>query len=156
MKTIGFVGVGIMGKPMVRNLMKAGFDVVVYARNREKVTDVVSEGASFCETLAEISSSVEALITMVGFPSDVEDVYFGAGKILESAKEGTYLIDMTTTSPSHLMPLAPLPVTLATSEPPDMMNCPLYSFERSFFLSICTASSPQAVTTTLPCLSSRY
>ena len=100
MKKIGFVGVGIMGKPMVRNLMKAGFDVTVYARNREKVEDVVSEGAVFCETLAELASGVDALITMVGFPADVEEVYFGAGRILESAKQGTYLIDMTTTSPS--------------------------------------------------------
>ena len=100
MKKIGFVGVGIMGKPMVRNLMKAGFDVTVYARNREKVEDVVSEGAVFCETLAELASGVEVLITMVGFPADVEDVYFGEGKILESANAGTYLIDMTTTSPS--------------------------------------------------------
>ncbi|MBR0172638.1 MAG: NAD(P)-binding domain-containing protein, partial [Lachnospiraceae bacterium] len=58
MKKIGFVGVGIMGKPMVRNLMKAGFDVTVYARNREKVEDVVSEGAVFCETLAELASGV--------------------------------------------------------------------------------------------------
>ena len=100
MKKIGFVGVGIMGKPMVRNLMKAGFELSVYARAREKAEDVVREGATFYESLAEISKNVDALITMVGYPEDVESVYFGEGKILENAKEGTYLIDMTTTSPA--------------------------------------------------------
>ena len=100
MKKIGFVGVGIMVKPMVRNLMKAGFPVSVYARSPEKTQDVVREGAVFYESLAEIAANTDVLITMVGFPADVESVYFGPGKILESAKEGTYLIDMTTTSPS--------------------------------------------------------
>ena len=99
MKKIGFVGVGIMGKPMVRNLMKAGFELAVYARAREKTEDVVREGAVFYESLAEIAKQADVLITMVGFPEDVESVYFGADRILESAKEGTYLIDMTTTSP---------------------------------------------------------
>ena len=100
LKKIGFVGVGIMGKPMVRNLMKAGFELTVYARAYEKVKDVVDEGAVFCESLSETAKNVDVLITMVGFPADVESVYFGTGKILESAREGTYLIDMTTTSPA--------------------------------------------------------
>ena len=100
MQKIGFVGVGIMGKPMVRNLMKAGFAVSVYARSREKVEDVLAEGAVFYESLSGIAQNVDLLITMVGFPEDVESVYFGPGKILESAREGTYLVDMTTTSPA--------------------------------------------------------
>ena len=100
MKKIGFVGVGIMGKPMVRNLMKAGFEVLIYARDRAKVEDVIAEGAVFCDTIAQTASSAEAVITIVGFPRDVEEVYFGADGILENAKEGTYLIDMTTTTPS--------------------------------------------------------
>ena len=99
-KTIGFIGVGIMGKPMVRNLMKAGFSLSVFARDRQKVEDLVAEGAVFYDTIASLSQAVDAVITIVGFPQDVEEVYFGADGILENAKEGTYLIDMTTTSPA--------------------------------------------------------
>lgn len=99
MKTIGFIGVGIMGKSMVRNLMKAGFEVRIFARNKEKVKDVIAEGAKFFETIRECVAGCEAVITIVGYPADVEDVYFGEGKIIDSAEKGAYLIDMTTTSP---------------------------------------------------------
>ena len=99
MKKIGFIGVGIMGKSMVRNLMKAGFELHIYARTRSKVEDVISEGAIFHETIADCVKDCDAVITIVGFPVDVEEVYFDKGNILDSAKEGTYLIDMTTTSP---------------------------------------------------------
>ena len=99
MKTIGFIGVGIMGKPMVRNLMKAGFQVHVYARHPEKIRDVCSEGAVSEDTIAACTAACDAVITMVGFPRDVEEVYFAPGNILDSARPGTCLIDMTTTSP---------------------------------------------------------
>ena len=99
MKKIGFIGVGIMGKSMVRNLMKAGFELHIYARTRSKVEDVISERAIFHETIADCVKDCDAVITIVGFPVDVEEVYFDKGNILDSAKEGAYLIDMTTTSP---------------------------------------------------------
>ena len=99
MKKIGFIGVGIMGKSMVRNLMKAGFELHIYARTKSKVEDVISEGAAFHESISECVKDCEAVITIVGFPKDVEEVYFEKGNILDSAREGTYLIDMTTTSP---------------------------------------------------------
>lgn len=99
MKKIGFIGVGIMGKSMVRNLMKAGFELHIYARTKSKVEDVISEGAVFHESISECVKDCEAVITIVGFPKDVEEVYFDEGNILDSAREGTYLIDMTTTSP---------------------------------------------------------
>lgn len=99
MKKIGFIGVGIMGKSMVRNLMKAGFELHIYARTKSKVEDVISEGAAFHESISECVKDCEAVITIVGFPKDVEEVYFDECNILDSAREGTYLIDMTTTSP---------------------------------------------------------
>lgn len=99
MKKIGFIGVGIMGKSMVRNLMKAGFELHIYARKKEKVEDVAGEGAVFHESIADCVRGCEAVITIVGFPADVEEVYFDAGNILDSADKGAYLIDMTTTSP---------------------------------------------------------
>lgn len=88
-----------MGKSMVRNLMKAGFEVRIYARNKEKVKDVIAEGAKFFENIRECVKGCDAVITIVGYPADVEAVYFGEGKIIDSAEKGAYLIDMTTTSP---------------------------------------------------------
>ena len=99
MKQIGFIGVGIMGKSMVRNLMKAGYELHIYARTKSKVEDVIREGACFHESIAECAKGRDAVITLVGFPKDVEEVYFDSGNILDSADKGTYLIDMTTTSP---------------------------------------------------------
>ena len=99
MHKIGFIGVGIMGKSMVRNLMKAGFELHIYARTRSKVEDVIGEGAIFHECIKDCVESCEAVITIVGFPQDVEEVYFDEQNILDSAAPGTYLIDMTTTSP---------------------------------------------------------
>ena len=100
MKKIGFIGVGIMGKSKVRNLMKSGFELHIFARNKEKVLDVIEEGAVFHNSIAECVKDAEAVITIVGFPKDVEEVYFASGNILDSAAKGTYLIDMTTTSPA--------------------------------------------------------
>ena len=99
MRKIGFIGVGIMGRSMVRNLMKEGYEVHIYARTKAKVEDVISEGAVFHDSIAECVKDRDAVITIVGFPQDVEEVYFDSGNILDSAAPGTYLIDMTTTSP---------------------------------------------------------
>ena len=99
MKNIGFVGVGIMGKSMVRNLMKAGYELHIYARTKSKVEDVISEGAVYHDTVGDCASDVDVMISIVGYPKDVEEVYFGEKGILNSAKEGTYVIDMTTSSP---------------------------------------------------------
>lgn len=93
MKSIGWIGVGIMGKPMVRNLQKAGYTLHIYARNREKVADVIQEGAIFHDTIGDCAQGRDAVITMVGFPKDVEEVYFAPGNILDRADPGTYLID---------------------------------------------------------------
>lgn len=99
MRKIGFIGVGIMGKSMVRNLMKAGFELHIFARTRAKVEDVIGEGAVFHDSIGDCVRDCDAVITIVGFPKDVEEVYFTPGNILDSAKPGAYLIDMTTTSP---------------------------------------------------------
>lgn len=99
MNKVGFIGVGIMGKSMVRNLMKAGFELHIYARTKSKVEDVIGEGAQFHESIKDCVQDCDAVITIVGFPQDVEEVYFDQGNILDSAKKGAYLIDMTTTSP---------------------------------------------------------
>ena len=99
MKRIGFIGVGIMGKSMVRNLRKAGFEVAIYTRTREKAEDVISEGAIWCDSVKECAANRDVIISIVGYPKDVEEVYFGEDGILANAKKGAYVIDMTTSSP---------------------------------------------------------
>lgn len=99
MEKIGFVGLGIMGKSMARNLMKAGYELHIYARTKEKVEDIISEGAIFHNSVGECAAEVDAMVSIVGYPTDVEEVYFGENGILNSAKPGTYAIDMTTSSP---------------------------------------------------------
>lgn len=79
--------------------MKAGFELHIYARTKAKVEDVISEGAIFHESIGECVSECDAVITIVGFPQDVEEVYFDEENILDCASKGAYLIDMTTTSP---------------------------------------------------------
>ena len=99
MKRVGFIGVGIMGKSMVRKLMRAGYEVSIYTRTKSKVEDVIGEGAGWCDSVAECARGRDVVITIVGYPKDVEEVYFGEKGILANADKGAYVIDMTTTSP---------------------------------------------------------
>ena len=96
---IGFIGVGVMGGPMVLNLMKKGFDVSIYTRTTSKAEGVIAAGAHWCDTIADCAAGRDVVITIVGYPKDVEEVYFSEKGILNSADKGTVLIDMTTTSP---------------------------------------------------------
>ncbi len=99
MNTIGFIGVGVMGKSMIRNLMRKGYDVSIYTRTKEKALDVIDEGAKWCDDVKSCVNNKDVIITIVGYPKDVEEVYFGNNGILENSKEGCCVIDMTTTSP---------------------------------------------------------
>lgn len=96
---IAFVGTGIMGASMIMNLMKAGHSLTVYNRTKSKADGVVAAGAVWKDSLAECVREAEAVITIIGFPKDVEEVYFGQEGILAHAPGGAILVDMTTTSP---------------------------------------------------------
>ena len=99
MYNIGFIGTGIMGQGMIRNLLKAGFPVQMYNRTRAKAQPLEQDGALWKDSIAQCVQGAQVVITIVGYPQDVEEVYFGSGGILDSAAPGTILIDMTTTSP---------------------------------------------------------
>jgi 3-hydroxyisobutyrate dehydrogenase len=103
--SIGFIGLGIMGASMAGHLLAAGYPVNVYNRSKEKTKALVEKGAQWCDTVGDLAASSYVIITMVGYPSDVEEIYFGAGKILDKAKNA-YLIDMTTSSPSLAVRIA--------------------------------------------------
>ena len=96
---VGFVGTGVMGKSMAGHLLNAGLTVKVYNRTKERTASLVEQGAIQANTVAELAASCNIIITMVGYPKDVEEVYFNNNGIIENAKQGTYLIDMTTSSP---------------------------------------------------------
>ena len=96
---IGFIGVGVMGNGMVKNLLRHGYEVSAYTRTRAKALEALDAGAEWRESAADCVRDADAVITMVGFPPDVEEVYFGEKGILANARPGTLVIDMTTTSP---------------------------------------------------------
>jgi 3-hydroxyisobutyrate dehydrogenase len=103
LEVIGFVGTGVMGKSMVKNLIHAGYDVQIFTRTKDKAAELLDSGATWKQSVAELASTSDVIITMVGYPSDVEEVYFGPSGILENVKENTYVIDMTTSKPTLAM-----------------------------------------------------
>lgn len=97
---IGFIGTGVMGTGIVNNLLKHGRDVIVFNRTKAHAQTVIDNGANWADSPAEIAKSADIVFTMVGFPQDVEEVYFGKDGIFQTAHSGQYLVDMTTSKPS--------------------------------------------------------
>ncbi len=88
-----------MGQSMAGHLLKAGHEVRVYTRTKSKADGLVEQGATWKDTVSEVAESSEVVITMVGFPHDVESIYLGEDGIVARAKEGSLLVDMTTSRP---------------------------------------------------------
>jgi 3-hydroxyisobutyrate dehydrogenase len=97
---IGFVGTGVMGKSMAGHLLKAGYPLVVYTRTKEKASELIKHGAEWAETPLEVAKKANVIITIVGYPADVEEVYLGENGIITNGRENTYVIDMTTSTPT--------------------------------------------------------
>ncbi len=100
MEKIGFIGLGIMGKPMSLNLLKAGFPVVVYNRTIEKTHEAVKAGAQLAKSPAQVAENADIIITIVSDTPDVEEVILGKNGVIESVKSGSIVIDMSTISPA--------------------------------------------------------
>ncbi|WP_141431361.1 NAD(P)-dependent oxidoreductase [Bacillus sp. 03113] len=97
---IGFIGTGVMGKSMALNLLNAGFPLMVYTRSKNKAEDLLEKGAEWAQSIKELAEKVNVVISMVGYPSDVEEVYLGKDGVIPNASENTYIIDMTTSTPT--------------------------------------------------------
>src|SRR5438132_4592431 len=97
--SIAFIGTGVMGRSMAGHLQKAGHTLHVYNRTKEKAAALVEAGAKWHDSAGSAAAEAEVVITIVGFPADVEKTYLGPGGVVERAKSGTLLIDMTTSSP---------------------------------------------------------
>ncbi|MBQ9376204.1 MAG: NAD(P)-binding domain-containing protein, partial [Schwartzia sp.] len=98
MKTIGFIGLGVMGSSMASRIMDGGYDLTVYNRTKAKADALLARGAHWADTPAEVAARADVVITIVGYPKDVEEVYLGKNGILDT-KKGGYVVDMTTSSP---------------------------------------------------------
>ncbi len=98
---IGWIGTGVMGAAMCERLMDAGYtSMTVFNRTASKAQALINKGATWANSPAEVAEQSEVIFTIIGFPKDVEEVYFGEQGILGAAKAGNVLIDMTTTQPS--------------------------------------------------------
>lgn len=97
---IGFIGTGVMGKSMANHLLKAGYELYVYTRTKAKAEELLAEGAKWAESPKVITEHANVMITMIGYPTDVEEVYLGEQGLITNGKPGTYVIDMTTSTPS--------------------------------------------------------
>ncbi|MGM9540628.1 NAD(P)-dependent oxidoreductase [Anaerovibrio sp.] len=97
-RKIGFIGTGVMGSSMARHLQNAGYELSVYTRTRAKAQPLLDSGMKWCDTPAALAGDADVVISMVGYPRDVEEVYLGENGVL-STKQGGFVVDMTTSSP---------------------------------------------------------
>ncbi|MCG8337838.1 MAG: NAD(P)-dependent oxidoreductase [Proteobacteria bacterium] len=98
-ETIGWIGTGVMGQSMCLHLIKAGYQAFVYNRSKEKAANLEAEGATWCDSPADVAKNSRVIFSIVGFPADVEEVILGQQGALQTAREGCILVDMTTSEP---------------------------------------------------------
>ena len=97
---IGWIGTGVMGGSMCQHIIDRGYETVIFNRTREKARKLLDAGASWADSPGEIAQKADIIFTIVGFPSDVREVYFGDSGIINGIKTPKILVDMTTTKPS--------------------------------------------------------
>jgi 2-hydroxy-3-oxopropionate reductase len=96
---VGFVGLGIMGKPMAKNLMDAGYELTVHNRSPEKAEELGEAGATVANSPREVAQNSDVIITMLPGPPEVREIVAGENGLLENAREGSLIVDMSTSSP---------------------------------------------------------
>lgn len=96
---IGFIGIGVMGKSMADNLLKVGYDVMIYTRTKQKAESLLAKGAKWFDSAMDLAKNVDVVISMVGYPKDVADIYLGENGVIKNLKSNSTIIDMTTSSP---------------------------------------------------------
>ena len=98
---IGFIGIGVMGKSMADNLLKAGYEVMVYTRTKQKAENLLAKGAKWFDSAKALAQNVDVIISMVGYPQDVAEIYLGENGVIKNLKPQSIMIDMTTSSPDR-------------------------------------------------------
>ncbi len=100
MSALGWIGLGIMGKSMCGHVLRAGHEVFVYTRTKASAQDLITHGAKWCQSPAEVAGKSKIVFSMVGYPADVRSVYLGENGLVSGAADGTILVDMTTSEPA--------------------------------------------------------
>jgi 2-hydroxy-3-oxopropionate reductase len=119
--TIGFIGLGLMGKPMAGNLLKAGFPVVVWNRTKARADELVHEGARLGASPRDVAAQADVLITIVSDPPAVEQIMWGADGVLAGLRRGSTMIDSSTISPD----LARRAAAACTEKGADYLDAPV-------------------------------
>lgn len=96
---VGFIGIGVMGRSMAHHLLEGGYTTNIYTRTRDKARKLLDSGARWCDDPGQLAKTSDIVITMVGYPRDVEEVYFGDAGLLGNLRPGSLVVDMTTSSP---------------------------------------------------------
>jgi 3-hydroxyisobutyrate dehydrogenase len=150
-KRIGFIGLGIMGKPMAKNLLQSGFSVTVYSRRRSAVEELLTVGAVGALSSREVAEHSDIVITMVTDTSDVQQVVLGENGVLASLHSGGVIIDMSTISPSATRELA----LVAQEKGVDFLDAPVSGGEGGAIagtLSIMVGGAKETLASCLPIL----
>ncbi len=98
-RTIGFIGLGVMGAPMAGHIRASGERLLIYTRTKSKARLVLDTGAEWRDSPKQIAEECDVVFTMVGYPKDVEEIYFGPDGLIENARPGTIFVDFTTSRP---------------------------------------------------------
>ncbi len=98
-RTIGFIGLGVMGAPMAGHIRASGERLLIYTRTKSKAQLVLDTGAEWRDSPKQIAEECDVVFTMVGYPKDVEEIYFGPDSLIENARPGTIFVDFTTSRP---------------------------------------------------------
>ena len=151
MERIGFIGLGVMGRPMAHNLLRADVELIVHSRSPAPVDDLVAAGARRAATPAELASGADVVITMLPDTPTVEAVLFGEGGVREGARAGALVIEMSTIHPSGARRFA----QRLSDRGVDMLDAPVSGGERGAIdgtLSIMVGGPVEAFERALPVL----
>jgi 3-hydroxyisobutyrate dehydrogenase len=147
--SLGWIGTGIMGRSMCGHLVAKGYPVTVYSRTRERASGLVEQGAAWADSPAQVAAAADVVFTMVGFPADVRDVYFGERGVMRSLRSGTVAVDMTTTEPRLAIEIA----SAAAAKGAAAVDAPVSGGDvgaRNATLSIMVGGAPDAVARVTP------
>jgi 3-hydroxyisobutyrate dehydrogenase len=147
--SLGWIGTGIMGRSMCGHLVAKGYPVTVYSRTRERAAGLVEHGAAWADSPAQVAAAADVVFTMVGFPADVRDVYFGERGVLRSLRPDAVAVDMTTTEPRLAIEIA----SAAAAKGAAAVDAPVSGGDvgaRNATLSIMVGGAPDAVARVTP------